>query len=80
MYYAAILFNPNIGDIMSSERVTISIDAKTAKQISHIPIGSRSQVIRNLIKAYMDLEQAKGSTQALGAVLQGTIELTITKG
>ncbi|MHA1970742.1 MAG: hypothetical protein ACTSXE_02725 [Candidatus Thorarchaeota archaeon] len=57
-------------------RLSISISEDTEKKLETIPKGSRSQIVRTLVTAYVAYATEVGPAHALGAGLSGNLKLT----
>ncbi len=59
------------------KRIYLGVTPETEKRIENIPKGSRSQIIRSLLRAYATFTEEQGSAIALGITLNEDIKIVV---
>ena len=62
---------------MTMKRIALSVTPETEKRIENIPTGSRSQILRSLLRAYVTFQEEVGPAVALGVTLNEDIAIGV---
>lgn len=64
---------------MKMKRISLTVTPETEKRIGKIPKGSRSPILRSLLRAYATFGEKEGHAVAIGATLSEDIEIIMKR-